>query len=206
MRYIVLFISLIIFSIPVNASSVFTNTFVVQSSSAVTIDITGNFNADISGEGILSAPLTVNFNVNSNEALSDVRLHAQVTNSSDSTMSAFYCTNNTPTTSESAHLVLANSENKPTDLSISNCKQPSSTHADNPNAIAYPATVTIDNGGQVQFVDNSGNGYFSCSLNSGVTNINMALGTNFKPGTYSRESLKDSNDTYKVEIFLDNVP
>ena len=190
-----------------NADYITTNTFVVDVSNTVTIVTSGNLTSTIDPfTGQMSTPLHINFNITSNEDLSNINLKAYVTDSTSVKSSGFYCTDTSEVTSQSMYLVFTDSDDEVATASINDCKQAASTPMSNPNVIAYPGTVSINNDGTIQYNQNGGDGYFSSQIKTGTTDLNMTISTTPKPGTYDFNTAEDESDTYQVEIYLDNIP
>ena len=193
--------------LPANADTFATQIFTVNTTNTVAITPSGNFSTTILGmSGALSTPLSVNFNIVANEDVNGITLKALVTNSTGGKYSGFYCTDSSVVTSQSAYMVLIDTDDTTDGSSLANCKQSVSTAILNPGAIAYPATVAITNGGTIQYQDNGGNGYFLTTIKSGTTNLSMSLSTTPKVGTYDIASSLDEDDMYMVEVYLDDIP
>jgi hypothetical protein len=204
--YISLFI-LIFTMLPARADYITTNTFVIDAQHTVTIIISGNLNSTINGDtGTLTSALSINFNIATNADLCNIGLRANVVNSSASNQSAFYSTCSDAASSQNMNLVLADYDHPPDAASIEDCKQATSTPESNPDSIAYPGTVTIDNAGTISYQDNNSNGYFLCQVLQGTTNLTIALNTVPKSGTYDSTTAMDEPDTFKAEIYLDSLP
>lgn len=186
-----------------------TQTFTTQINDTIGIEFTGHQSATIDGiTGNLGSNLAVNFKITSNVAIGDLRLRAEVDNNASATESAFTSSgasigNNLPVT-----LILANTNGvyKPTHESIINCKGGSCACTQNPESIAYSGTVNIDNNGLLNYIDNSGNGYFTANIGTNVTNLSLDLGTTVKPGTYNISTALDTLGTYQARIYIDNIP
>lgn len=194
--------------LPTKADLSATQTFVVDADNTITIVTTGNLTSSIDGfTGQMSTPLWINFNITTNEDVNDIRLKAMVVDSVSTKHSAFGCTETGTVTTENAYLIFGEENTSGiTFESIQNCKDGTSTAELNPCTIAYPATITIDQNGTLQFMSNGSEGYFSANILTGTTNINMTLGTAIKPGTFDSDSAYDCADNYQVEIYLDNIP
>lgn len=197
---------LILYSLsPALASTSATQTFIFDVSNSVTVNVTGNMTSTVNTEtGDLTSPLNINFNIVSNSALNNIQLKALVTDSSSNSDNAIYCTDTSTASTLPLSLVFANTTYIPTVASIDNCEIAASTYSDNPNAIAYSGTVNVDNSGTLQY--NSTGGYLNATLNSGTSNINLALSTSAKAGTYDITNYTDEAGDYKVEVYLDNIP
>lgn len=205
MKKIVLFF--LFFSIlPAKADDIATNYFQIDAATTAQISISGNLFTTIDPlTGILSSALNINFAIATNQALSDIRLKALVKDSSSISTNAFYYSGATSTSSSSFYLTFVNTDVPPASTSIANCKSAISTSINNPNAIAYPGTVTISNGGTISY--NSTNGYFSCQVPAiNTTNISLSVTATPKVGTFDAITALDEAGTYKVEIYLDNLP
>ena len=199
-------ILLVLFFSPLlaRADYITTNYFEIDNDTTVEIVISGNLTSNINAEtGVLSSGLSINFNITTNEALTDIRLKATTKDDTATDICAFSCTGSSATSSQSMHLVFASEDHPPTALSIADCKCASSTPENNPDSIAYPGTVSIDGTGLVCF---DSNGYFTCEIPTGETNLNMSINTTPKSGTYDAQTSLDEPDVYKVEIYLDNIP
>lgn len=207
MKKILLITILFLLNLPASADDLATNIFIIDSVTTASVAISGTLTSTIASTGILSNALNINYNLSTNQSLNDVRLKALVTyGTSSQQTSAFYSTSSGSTTSASFYLVFGHDTNPPTSASVANCKQATSTSTSNPNAIAYPGTVTINNGGTLSYQANSGEGYFSCEVPTGTTAINMAMTTSPKSGTYDSVTALDEAGFYKVEVYLDNLP
>lgn len=204
--YLTIFI-LFICILPVRADFTATQTFVVDAQNTITIVASGNLASSLDGfTGELQSPLHINFNITSNADLSDIQLKAFVTDSANVKSSGFYCADTSVGTSQSMYLLFIDSDDEITAEAIDDCKKAASTPINNPNVIAYPGTISINNTGTLQYVPNGGTGYFSSQIKSGTTDLNMVLGTTPKPGTYDFNVANDEPDAYIVEIYLDNIP
>lgn len=200
------FIFIICFSHPLccQADYIATNTFEIDVDTTANVIISGNLTATLNGQtGVLGSSINVNYAITTNLAMSDIRLKALVKDANSADQCAFYCTGTSSTANESMYLVFGSTDNLPTYDSICNCRQATSSASDNPDAIAYPATLTIDNGGTVSY---QSAGYFSCAVPTGSTNINLAVSTTPKSGTYDAVTSLDGSDLFKVEVYLDNIP
>lgn len=194
--------------LPVKADYITTNTFVIDALNTVSIVITGNLNSNIDGNtGNLSSALSINFNITTNSPLNNIGLRARVVDDSSAFHSGIYSTSGGGAiSSDSMFLVLADYDNPPAASSINDCKQTVSTFANNQDVIAYPGNVSINNGGSFQYIDNSGEGYYTCQVQQDVTDLNMTLGIVPKAGTFDPVTALDRPDNYKVEIYLDSLP
>lgn len=206
-RYlIILMLSLFTTGIlPARADYIATQNFVIDVDTTMTVVTSGTLTTPINGmTGNLDTPLNLNFNISVNQDTNDIRLKAIVTDSTAGQHSGFYCTGSSAVSSQAMYMVLAEPDVEA--AGIANCEQAVSTVADNPCAIAYPGTVAIDNGGTVQYVENSGNGYFNVNVAMGETNLSVNLSTTVKAGTYDAYVANDCAENYQVEVFLDNIP
>lgn len=207
MKILITLLILIVSVLPAKAVYITTNSFYVNAENTIEIVISGTLTAGVDGStGALSTGLNINFNITTNEALTDIRLRAYTVDDGANNISSFYCTGSGAVSSQSMFLAFASADNPPTSASINNCKQASSTSTLNPNAIAYSGTVSINNSGTVSYLANGGNGYFTCEVLTGETDLNMALTTAAKSGTYDEITALDEPDPYRVEIYLDNIP
>ena len=204
--YLTIFI-LFICILPVRADFTATQTFVVNAQNTITIVASGNLASSIDGfTGELQSPLHINFNITSNADLSDIQLKAFITDYSNAKNSGFYCADTSAATSQSMYLLFLDSVDEIPAGSIDDCKKAVSTAINNPNVIAYPGTISINNTSTIQYVPNGGLGYFSSQIKSGTTDLSMVLSTTPKPGTYDFNVANDEPDSYTVEIYLDNIP
>lgn len=205
MKYFYIIILLFLGIIPTFADTTSTHTFIFDVTNSVTVNVTGNMTSTIDTEtGDMTTPLNINFNIVSNANLTNIQLKALVTDSSSNLDNAIYCNDTTSATSLPLSLVLANTTYTPLVTAISDCETTSSTFANNPNAIAYSGTVSIDNGGTLSY--SSSNGYINANINTGTSNLNLALTTSAKAGTYDNTNYSDEVGDYKVEVYLDNIP
>lgn len=204
----ILTILLIIGVLPANADTIITEDFVIDADTTMRVVISGTLNSTISGlTGVMNTALNINFNISTNEAVRDMTLNAVVTDQDGYSHSAFYCTNSSLTTSQTVCLVFSEEDfSDVTADTINNCKCASSSVESNPCTIAYPATVSITTGGTIEYIPNSGEGYFNVCVPIGVTDLNMTLGTSPKAGTYDASVANDCSDNYEVTIYLDNIP
>lgn len=206
MKFYISLLFLIFTVLPAKADYITTNTFVVDALNTVIIITSGNLNSNIDSlNGSLSSSLNINFNIATNEALTNIKLKAYDT-CCPNVPSAFYCTGSGAVSTQNMYLVLCNCNHTVTSSAVNDCKQTTSTPANNPNVVAYPGTVTIDNSGTISYQDNGGDGYFSCEVPIGTTNLAMSLNTTPKPGTWDVTTSLDEPDSYQVEIYLDNIP
>lgn len=203
--YITIFILLTFFINPTYADTTSTHTFIFDVSNSVTVNVTGNMTSSIDTEtGNMTTPLNINFNIVSNATLSNIQLKALVTDSTSNLDNAIYANDVTSATSIPLSVVLANTTYTPTVNAIDDCETVTSTVANNPNAVAYTGTVTVDNSGTLSY--STANGYINANLNTGTSNINLALTTSAKAGTYDTTNYSDEIGDYKVEVYLDNIP
>lgn len=204
----VLTLFLIMGFLPAKADTILTQEFIIDADTTMEVVISGTLNSNIAGlTGVMDTALNINFNITTNEAVNNMYLRATVKDENSNVHSAFYCTNTSLSTSQSVCLIF--SEEDFLDVtadSIANCKEASSITSDNPCTIAYPATVTISSGGTIQYVPNSGEGYFNLNVPIGESDLNMTLGTSPKAGTYDAYLANDCADDYEVTIYLDNIP
>lgn len=183
-----------------HACAISTHTFEIDVDNTVTIVTSGNLSSILNtSTGVLNTGLNINYNITTNQALSDIGLRALI-RSDSSTESSFYCDNSGSSSSQALHLVFTNNDNLPTVSAINDCKQASSTAVNNANAIAYPGTLTISRAGSFSY---KSSGYFACQIPSGKSSVNMSITTTPKSGTYST---LDAQGVYQVEIYLDNIP
>lgn len=207
MKKLLIITIIFLLNLPAIADDIATNTFIIDSDTTASIAISGTLTATIASNGTLSNGLNLNYSISTNQALNDIRIRALVAYGTGSQQtSAFYSTSSGTATSANFHLVFGHDTTPPTSASINNCKQATSTATSNPNAIAYPGTVTINNSGTLSYQANSGEGYFSCEVPTGTTAINMTLTTSPKSGTYDSGTALDEAGFYKVEVYLDNIP
>jgi len=204
--FITLLLALIFLTVPpANAAYTVTNTFVVSVSNTVSIVISGNISTTINADtGALDSGLSINYRINSNEDLSNIRLRALVLDDTSTKRSAFDATSVSNVSSKSINLVLGSFEHPPTLSSINDCKLASPSSLANPDAIAYPGTVFINNGGRISY--NTSDGFFSCNVKKNTTDLHMSLTTTPKSGTYDSATAMDGPDSFQVEIYLDNIP
>ncbi len=192
-------------NLPAKADYIATETFVVNVSNTVTVVVSGTLSSPIdSSSGNLGNALNINFNIATNEDLENIHLKALVTDSNSIKQSAFAATDASEVSSKNINLVFGSNVESPTLAAINDCKLVTSTPANNPCAIAYPGTISINNNGQLSY--STSNGYFSCAVRSGTSDLHMALTTTAKAGTFDSVSSLDEAGLYLVEIFLDNIP
>lgn len=201
----ILILYLFLAILPARADYIATHTFVVDAENTITVIVSGTLSTAIDAEtGSLGTGLNINFNIATNEDLENIRLKALVLASCSTKICAFCATDESGVCSKSVTLIMCNCVNMPDILSINDCKLPSPTSINNQNAIAYPGLVSINNDGNLSYSES--NGYFSCAVKTGTTDLNITLNTSPKPGTFDAETAMDSDDNYEVEIFLDNIP
>lgn len=202
MKFYTLLLIFALSILPVNADSTTINTFVVNSASTVSIVTSGILTTSINAEtGELGTALNINYKITSNKPMHDIRLRALVYDSNEKAHSAF-CYRNGCANYQNVYLIFASSNHPPEESAINDCRQPASTPLQNPDAIAYPGTIMINNYGAINY---NNDGYFSCDLRDYTTDLNMQLMTTPKPGTYDSSTAMDEPDSYKVEIYLDNI-
>lgn len=187
-----------------NADYIATQDFVVDVDTTVEIITSGNLSTTIDGStGELASGLNINYAITTNQALSDLRLRALVLDDASNKQSAFYCTSSGSYSYYNINIIFANYDYPPSSSAIGDCKQSISSPIDNPDTIAYPTTVSIDNSGTISY-DSAG--YFSSNIGTGTTNLNMSVSTTPKSGTYDFTTALDEPGTYKIEIYIDNIP
>ena len=205
--FVILSLVLFLGIIPAKADYITTQSFVVDVNTTITVVTSGTLNTAINGStGELGTPLSLNFNITTNQDANSIRMHAFILDSSSTKQNAFYCTSSSTDTSQPMYLALGDyaTGHQPNSSSINDCLQATSTSSNNADTIAYPGTVSINNGGSVQYITN-GN-YFDYTVKSGTTDINLTLATTPKPGTYDSASALDEPDNFEAEIYLDNIP
>ncbi len=209
LKFILAILFIFIFNKAYAADFIATQTFTTQANDTVQIDSSGQRTATIDGmTGNLGGNLSVNFKITSNVAIGDLRLRAEVDNNASTTESAFTSSAASSGTNLPVTLIFANTTGGyiPSHSSIINCKGGSSTCTENPESIAYNGTVTVDNSGVLNYIDNSGNGYFTANIGANVTNLSLNLGTTVKPGTYNISTALDTLGTYQTRVYIDNIP
>lgn len=207
-KYIYILILSLILILPAKADSIATQEFTIDSDKTLEVTTSGTLHSNIAGfTGVMDTALNINFNMITNEAISNINFKAEITDMNSNTHSAFYCTDTSQATSQSMYLVFSEeNSNEVTTAGIADCKNTSSAIANNPCLIAYSGVVSINNAGTVQYVDNTGEGYFNVNVPAGTTNLNMTLSTSPKVGTYDAYSANDPSGNYVVTIYLDNIP
>lgn len=202
MKFYITILILISFALPVCADATAINTFIVNADATVSIVTSGILTTSINAEnGELGNALNINYKITANKAMQDVRFKAIVLDNNNKEHSAF-CYNGGGSSNQNIYLVFASSNHPPEESSINDCKQPSSTPLNNPDSIAYPGVININNNGSLSY---NSDGYFSCEIGEYTTDLNMSLTTIPKPGTYDATTAMDEPDSYKVEIYLDNI-
>ena len=209
LKFILAMLFMLISSKANAADFIATQTFTTQANDTVQIDSSGQQTSTIDGmTGNLGSNLSVNFKITSNVAIGDLRVRAEIDNSNGSIESAFTSSAASSGTNLPVTLILANTTGGyiPSHDSIINCKGGSCACTDNPESIAYNGTVTVDNSGVLNYIDNSGNGYFTANIGTNVTNLSLDLGTTVKPGTYNISTALDTLGTYQARVYIDNIP
>lgn len=192
---------------PVFADTMETNSVVVYSSATVTVEESGVHSATIDPDtGALSSSLSLDFAITANSDINNVLVRSVISDADLSQHSAFTTPSVSTSTSQCFCFVFTNDDCKPEVSSINNCKLSSCSASSNPDSIAYQGTITINNSGSISFVPNSGEGYFSCEVKEGSTNLNLQISTTPKPGTYDLLTALDEPGDYQVTIYLDNLP
>lgn len=206
-RYLLLILFLLGGLLPSKADVLATQTFQINADTTMTVNTAGIFSSTITGTyGLMSTPLNINFNIATNQDVNDVRLKAIVVDALGGRHSALTCGSGAEQTSQSVEVVLANELHQPSAESITACKKPTCISTENPDAIAYPGTVTINNNGTIQYKTASDDDYINAKIKAGTTDINLTLLASPKEGTYSSTTALDQPDNYKVEVYLDNIP
>lgn len=205
-RYLIIFILFLLAgNLPAKADYIATHTFVVDAENTITVVVSGFLNAAIDGDtGALSSPLSINFNIATNEDLDNIRLRALVLDADSNKDGAFYCTGTEDVASQAMHLVLGATAHPPSLVAVNNCEQAASDPLINDGVVAYPGTVSINHGGTVRY--SNADKYFNAQVKSGTSDLTLALGTTPKAGTFDSASAMDEPDDYKVEVYLDNIP
>lgn len=202
MKFYITILILVLSVFPAYADSTAINTFIVNADATVSIITSGILTTNINAEtGELGTGLSINYKITANKAMQDVRLRAVVLDNNQKEHSAF-CPNGGGTSNQNVYLVFASSDHPPEESSINDCKQSGSTPLNNPDSIAYPGTININNNGSLNY---NNDGYFSCEIGEYTTDLTMSLATIPKPGTYDATTAMDEPDSYKVEIYLDNI-
>jgi len=203
MKLYIIILILIFNILTARADTSVTNTFVVDFDTTVSIVISGNLMTTIDAtSGALDSGLNINYKITTNQSLTDIRLKALVVDELNVKHNAFYSTGG-GSGSQNMYLVLASDEHKPPASSVEDCLKGTSTALNNPDAIAYPGTITINNNGLISY---NSEGYYSCEIGENITDLNMSITTSPKAGTYDSSTAMDEPDPYKVEIYLDNIP
>ena len=209
-RYLIIF-TLFLFAgiVPAKADYIATQTFEIDVDTTMTVVISGNQNTAINGlTGTLGSPLDINFNISTNQDISGIKVKTFVQNASLTKSCACVC--NTPglavETSIPFQIMLGNDTHMPTVGAVDNCEDEAPTSMLNGNVIAYPATISINNGGTLQFQDLGDESFFSTEVKTGTTDINLALSGSPCTGTYDVVTGQDEADNYVLEVFLDNIP
>lgn len=201
MKKIKVLILLILFCnfLPAFADTTATSTIATYVIGTITFDVKGVLTTTIDGtSGTLGNSLNINYAMTTNTNTNSLRLHAVVLNSSGSKINSIYSLG-----VPSLYLVFGNTDFPPTTAAISNCQQATSTATLNANAIAFPGTVTIDNGGNLSY---SASGYYSFNIKKNTSNLNLTISTTPKTGTFDSATSLDEVGPYKVELYIDNIP
>lgn len=202
MKFYIITLILILSILPAYADSTAVNTFIVNADATISVVTSGVFATSINAEtGELGSGLNINYKITTNKATQDIRLRALVLDNNDKQLNAF-CPNGGSSSSQNVYLVFASSDHPPEESSINDCKQSASTPLNNPDSIAYPGLININNNGSISY---NNDGYFSCEIGEYTTDLTMSLATIPKPGTYDATTAMDEPDSYKVEIYLDNI-
>lgn len=208
----------------VNTANAATQHFIVNVGE--TIDISTNSsvlaaNMD-DADGHLNADLSIDFAIQTNilGEMSGIKLSAVVNNAAGAPSQAMFSESNGSVNNALAKIVFASQgsdvEDCATDGAIQACCSTGLCNClDNENAVSYPATISIDNGGIIEYV--SDERCFDVTLNitpaniGETTNLNVLLSRDCCPGTYSSPANIDDDSTdvegnYEVEIMLTGIP
>jgi hypothetical protein len=213
-KIIILFMAILALSInQAKADSIARQTFGVNAANTVYVDTTGNFSSTINGgNGVMTSPLSIVFTLTSNNPLPLIRLKAIVTDTDGNSDPAFGCATGTGAPTLSAFLAIGNTTNKPSLNAVNNSRRTdaASSFDANPQAIAYPVTVTADNNGICTYVPGTGDfqitGAGAGQGATTTTNISLSVSQNPKGGTYDLTTGYDTAETYQVQVYLDNLP